>query len=451
MRILLANVPWERKDKYGVRAGSRWPFTLKPDDGGKRSYLPFPFFLAYAAALLKKSGEEISLIDAIAEGMNYEIFQDKLKAYGPDIIVLEASTPSFENDIKVIKEIKLSLDSCRIVLSGPHASVFAGDILREHEFIDYILVGEYEYILFDLINCLKKNSGFDEVSGLAYRENNKVKISKRRPTISKLDDLPWPFREGLPIYNYNDGFCGLAVPNVQVLASRGCPYQCSFCILPQAIYGENVHRKRMPARVIDEIQYLLKEYNFKAIYFDDDVFNVDRNYVFAICRKLRERNINTPWAVMAKVDLMDKNLLVEMRNSGLYAVKYGIESADQNVLEFCRKKLDLDKAKEIIKTTKNLGIKVHLTFCLGLPKENRRSIGKTIDFIDEVEPDSLQISFATPFPGTDYFSYVKDNGYLLSEKWSDYDGNYKCIVETDELSADELERIRDDLCNRYHL
>ena len=128
-----------------------------------------------------------------------------------------------------------------------------------------------------------------------------------------------------------------------------------------------------------------------------------------------------------------------------------IESADQSVLEYCGKGIDLSKAQQVIKLTKGLGIKVHLTFCLGLPHETKDSINKTIEFIDRVNPDSLQISFATPFPGTDYFKYVKDNGYLLSENWSDYDGNSKCIIRTDELNADYLERVRDDFCNRYNL
>jgi len=451
MRTLLANAPWIKKDKYGVRAGSRWPFTLKPDGNGKRSYLPFPFFLAYAAALLKKNNKEVILIDAIAEGINYETFQKKVSSYGPDIIVLETSTPSFENDIRIIKEIALKLRNCKIILSGPHTSIFAAEILRDYAFVDYILMGEYEYTLFDLVNCLKDGGNLGDILGLAYREKSEIKINAFRPTIKNLDDLPWPMREELPIYNYNDGFCGLPAPNVQVLASRGCPYRCNFCVWPQVIYRDNLYKKRKPEAVANEVQYLLEQYNFKAVYFDDDVFNIDKPYIMGICREFKERNINIPWAAMARVDLMNESLLRNMHQAGLYAVKYGIESADQSILGYCNKNMDLNKSKKIIKLTKNLGIKVHLTFCLGLPHETKDSINKTIEFIDRANPDSLQVSFATPFPGTDYFRYVKDNGYLLSDNWSDYDGNSKCIIRTDELSADYLEMVRDDFCNRYNL
>jgi radical SAM superfamily enzyme YgiQ (UPF0313 family) len=139
-----------------------------------------------------------------------------------------------------------------------------------------------------------------------------------------------------------------------------------------------------------------------------------------------------------------------MFQAGLYAIKYGMESADQNLLNFCKKNMDLDKAYRIIKVTKKLGIKVHLTFCLGLPGETRQTIQKTISFIQEVQPDSLQFSFATPFPGTEYFAYLEQKGWILSKDWSDYDGKYKCIINTQELSGADLERIKVAFGNNFN-
>ena len=157
-----------------------------------------------------------------------------------------------------------------------------------------------------------------------------------------------------------------------------------------------------------------------------------------------------PWAAMARADLMDEELLKALVASGLYAIKYGIESADQNILDFCKKNMDLNKTYQIIKLTRKLGIKVHLTFCLGLPKETKQSVQKTIRFIQDSQPDSLQVSFATPFPGTEYFRYVNDKGYLLSDNWSDYDGNSKCVIKTQELGCRDLERIRIALNNNFN-
>lgn len=197
---------------------------------------------------------------------------------------------------------------------------------------------------------------------------------------------------------------------------------------------------------------MIKRFNFKAVYFDDDIFNIDRNRVLEICKYIKERKIEIPWAVMARADLMDEELLKIMFEAGLYAVKYGIESADPDILKFCKKNMDLGKAYKMIKLTQKIGIKIHLAFCLGLSGETRQTVQKTVDFIHQTKPDSLQFSFATPFPGTEYFDYMKDKGWLLSEDWSDYDGNAKCVIRTQELNSQDLEEIYREVkrCTLYH-
>lgn len=451
MRITLLNLPWKVKGRFGVRAGSRWPFTAQLEKDGYIHYIPFPFFLAYATSLLKSKNKEAQLIDAIAEGVDEYSVIKRILSYNPKLIVVETSTPSFQDDIKIMQNIHNNLPNCQIVLCGSHAGIFPEQILKGYNFIDYILLGEYEYTLLDLVNALENNLALASVSGLAYRNDTKTEVNNHNTTVDNLDSLPWPERETLPMYNYNDSFCNLPQPNVQILTSRGCTFQCIFCLWPQTTYREHRYRKRDLVDVVDEMEYLIKEFNFKAVYFDDDVFNIDRNHVFGICEEIRKRKIKIPWAAMARVDLMDEELLESLAESGLYAVKYGIESADQGILNFCKKNMNLDKARPIIKLTRELGIKVHLTFCLGLPGETHQTIKKTIDFIQDTNPDSLQFSFATPFPGTEYFNYMKEKDILISEDWSDYDGNQKCIVNTEELSNEDLERIRIEFGNKFRL
>lgn len=451
MQIVLLNLPWKKNLRFGVRAGSRWPFTSLPEEDGYIHYIPFPFFLAYTTSLLKREGKNVRLIDAIAEGIDKQKLIKKIKYHNPEFIAVETSTPSFKNDLMIIYVIHSTLPDCQIALCGSHASVFPEQILREYDFISYILMGEYEYTLLELVNCLENNLDLKSIPGLAYREGSNIKVNNLRPTIDNLDTLPWPEREDVPIYKYNDGFAGLPQPNVQIWASRGCPFQCIYCLWPQTIYREHKFRKRNPVDVVDEMECLIKRFNFKAVYFDDDVFNIDKNYTLGICNEIIKRKIKIPWAAMARADLMDKEVLESMSYAGLYAIKYGIESANRNILNFCKKNIDLDRTYQIIRFTKRLGIKVHLTFCLGLPGETRRTIQETVRFIQDTQPDSLQFSFATPFPGTEYFKYMKDRGWLLSEDWSDYDGNYKCVVKTQELSYGDLERIRIALNNHSYI
>lgn len=442
MRITLTNLPWDVCGRKGVRAGSRWPFTIQPEKDGRIYYVPFPFFLAYATSLLKKNGQQASLIDAVAEEIAEESWINKVVSGSPELLVVETSTPSFEHDLRIIRNIRSKIPHCQIALSGPHVSVFAGQILTEYDDVDYLLIGEYEFTLFDLIKHLETKSGVESVLGLVYRNNGKVVTNPARPTLENLDLLPWPQREAMPMHRYNDGFCDLPQPNVQMWASRGCPYSCIFCLWPQALYKEHRYRKRNPKDVVDEMEYLINHFNFKAVYFDDDVFNVDRDHVLGICSEMKKRAIQIPWAAMARADLMDQGVLEAMAESGLYAIKYGVESANAEVLVSIRKNMDLDKTKKIIQTTKALGVKVHLTFCVGLPGETPGTLKETADFIKEVRPDSCQCSFATPFPGTEYFRNADARGDLLSKDWSKYDGNQKCIVKTAALSPQDLEAAR---------
>ncbi|MFA5090968.1 MAG: radical SAM protein [Candidatus Omnitrophota bacterium] len=442
IRVALANLPWRKSGLFGVRAGSRWPFTSEAGDNGYINYIPFPFFLAYAASLLKSRGKESRLFDAVAGGDEEKKFISDITDYKPHLLVVETATPSFANDIRIIREIVEALAGVRVALSGPHASVFPAEILRDYAFIDYILIGEYEYTLLELAEAIEGRLDMGLVPGLAYRTSKRAIVNKARCPIDNLDDLPWPEREGLPMHQYNDGFAGLPSPNVQIWTSRGCPFRCIFCLWPQAVYRQHKYRRRNPEIVAEEMEYLVKRYDFRAIYIDDDLFNFDKGHVLDICRKMRQKNISLPWGAMARADFMDGEMLDTLASAGLYAIKYGVESGSQKILDFCRKEMDLDKVMKMIKLTREYGIKVHLTFCLGLPHESRQTVQETLRFISESRPDSLQFSFATPFPGTDYFNYARDNGLITTGDYSDYDGNNKCVVRTGELSSIDLEGIR---------
>ncbi len=450
MRIILLNLPWHQNNRWGVRAGSRWPFTSEPEENSYIKYIPFPFFLAHAASLLKSKDNDVKLIDAIAQKADEQKVMDEIIAYNPSLIVAETSTPSFDNDIRIASEIKKRIPNSSIALCGAHASTYAKEILTKYEAISYILMGEYEYTLLDLANKLKNSGNLINILGLAFKSNQAVVINKPRSTIKNLDDLPWPEREESVIYKYNDGFAGLPLPNVQMCSSRGCPFHCIFCLWPQVLYGEHKYRKRNPVKVVDEMDWLIKKFNFKAVYFDDDVFNISKPHVAGICKEIIKRNIKVPWAVMARADLMDEKLLSLMNEAGLFAIKYGIESANNNILRACKKNLNLLYAKKMIKYTKGLGIKVHLTFCLGLPGETKQTIADTVNFIDETRPNSLQFSFATPFPGTSYFRYLEKKGVSLSKNLADYDGNSKYMGALEDLMNLDLERLKRDLCNNLN-
>jgi len=205
------------------------------------------------------------------------------------------------------------------------------------------------------------------------------------------------------------------------------------------MYHGNRYRTRDVVDVADEMEHLVKEMHFKSIYFDDDTFNIGKERMLKLCDEIKKRKLDIPWAIMARADLMNEEILKEMRDAGLFAIKYGVESATQEQLDSINKNMNIKKTEEVVRLTKKLGIRTHLTFTFGLPGETRESIQKTIDLALRLDPVTIQFSLATPFPGTVFYKEMKEKGSIISENWSEYDGNYKSVVASDNITRKELE------------
>ena len=435
MKILLCNAPWIRNNIFGVRAGSRWPhFQNDP-------YLPFPFFLAYAAAVLEEEGNKVYLIDTIALRITKNELIDRIKEIRPKLILFEISTPSLPEDLDIARTIRQQFgNNPKIAFSGLHYELYLPDFLQKYDFIDFSLYGEYEYTIRDLAMTIDTLGDFDKVKGIIYRKpDGKIIKTSARPLIDDLDKLPWPLRDKLPIYRYSDQPGGIPAPTLQIWASRGCPYKCIFCAWPQIMYGNNRYRTRNPVNVIDEMVWCVKKYGFRSVYFDDDTFNIGPERMLKISEEIKKRNLNIPWAIMARADTTSKDVLKAMKEAGLYSLKFGVESGVQEIVNNSKKSLDLEKVKESVSWCKKLDIKTHLTFMFGLPGETKETIKKTIDFALKLNSDSVQFSIATPFPGSSYYKMLETQGRLLTKDWSKYDGAKYAVIKTENLSGEDLE------------
>lgn len=450
MKILFSNAPWHRRcnDKdtdpgfIGIRAGSRWPHTM-PHRGGSLigDYIPFPFFLAQAGALARQSGLDAEVRDSIAMGESYDEFYDYVYRTNPQVIVMETSTPSLGNDLQIASNIREHMQDAVIIFTGIHFEMEKEFFLKQHSQIDYTVFGEFEAPLVDLLLHLAKSPGYKElpaISNLLYREGGEVRKNPKGALIP-VDQLPWPDRAELPWNNYIDLVCGLQGPQLQILTSRGCPYGCIFCVWPQLVYKGRAYRMRNPADVADEIAANFDSHPYKSFYVDDDTFNINRNHVLNFASELRKRGLHKfSWGAMCRADLMDEEMLLQLKESGLYSVKYGVESADQRIIDEIDKKLDLDKVYRMIELTKELEIKVHLTFTFGLPGDTPESIEQTIDLACRLPNDSAQFSIATPFPGTAMYDMYDQKGWITSKNWNDYDGSVSAVSRTERFTTKEL-------------
>ncbi len=435
MKVFLGNSPWRKTGFYGVRAGSRWPHFERSDT----DYMPFPFFLAYAAAVLEQEKHDVLLVDGIAEGIEDDEFLSRVQRFAPDVVVLEVSTISIDVDLACARNVRSLCPNAKIVFCGLHTEMFAPDFLKRHPEVDLVMKGEYEYTLRDLVSALANGRSLSGTAGILFRSKGKVVFTGDRPLIENFDELPWPARHFLPMDEYCDTPGEIPRPSVQMWASRGCPYGCVYCAWPQIMYGSKKYRTRDPIKVVDEMEYLVKEMGFKSVYFDDDTFNIGKQRILKICSEIRRRRLKVPWAVMARADTMDREMLVALEKAGLEGLKFGVENATQEIVNRAGKALDLEKVKEMVHLTKGMGIWVHLTFMFGLYGETKETMDKTIELALSLSPDSLQFSIATPWPGSKFFKQLESDGHLLSRNYAEYDGYNVAVIKTDKLGKDDLE------------
>jgi radical SAM superfamily enzyme YgiQ (UPF0313 family) len=451
MKILLVNPCFktnlsQKYEKYYIHSGSRWPHSGVKKKGNLPHYLPFPFFLAYSASLLRENGFEVYVLDAVALDLSQEDFLEKVKEINPDLFFYEVTTPTCNYDLSLARILKKIFPQSILVLGGPHSTIFGKEILKDYNFIDFILKGEYEFSLLSLVKLLREGRR-DFPLGIVYRNNGEVIDSGYPSLVEPLDLLPPPARDIFPSNDhpnptcYWDGFCQL-FPAIQMHTSRGCPYRCYFCLYNQVIYNNGKYRTFSPMRVVDEMEGVIRKYNAKEIYFDDDDFTINRKHVLSICNEIIKRKLKIKWSCMADAINLDEKMIERMKESGCIGIKFGIESASHRILRSIGKPVNLEKVKKVTKLCLKYRIKSHATFSLGLLNETNDDVKKTLKFASSLDVDSIQISIATPFPGTKFFQIVEKEGFLRSKDWELYDGKVYEIVSHPYLDWKKVSHMR---------
>jgi len=425
MKTLIVNPPVEA----GFERSGRWP--SKSTGGGFQE----PLYLAYAAAVLEKEGLEVDLIDCRPDLLSIKDLFERMDK-STKLVVLQTSTPSIELDLKTARALKKRFKIIKIALVGPHVSVFSRKILRDNSFVDFILRGEYEYILRDLVKAMIKGNNFGKVKGLTYRVGKRIYQNTNALLIADIDEIPFPARHFLPNEKYFEPlFVGR--PTLRLITSRGCPFRCTFCVWPEIMYGRKIRYRNIES-VINEIKELKEKYRIKEFYFDDDTFTLDEKRVVELCKALIENKINLPWDCLGRVNMVTIRMLRWMKKSGCILIRYGVESGDQEILNKCRKGITVREIERAFEMTRKVGIKTHATVMFGLPGETKNSIERSIEFCLKLNPSYIQFAIATPYPGTDYYREVKNNNWLVAKKWSDYDPIAGSVVSYPSLSNEDI-------------
>lgn len=415
MKVLLINPPGPF-----ARAGSRWPHKSE----GGFGYAAFPFWLAYTAALIEQAGFIVELKDCIALRWNMQQLTEHVNSFAPDLVIMETSAPSYQMDLETFRQLKLQVPAAAV---GFHATALPEMHLNDG--FEYVIRGEYELSALSLTRYVSGAQKNLPERGVASKQNPLTALG---PLIEDLDTLPYPARHLTPLENYVDVFA--FGRSVQMITSRGCKFNCAFCTEP-LLYGRPHYRKRSPDNICDEIEHIIHTYHPDEIYFDDASFTNSEKHVITICKKLKERGIDIQWSCMADAKVSASTLSI-MAETGCRAIKFGVESADQEVLSKIPKHVNLEDVRETIRVCKQLGIKTHATYVFGLPGENREKALKTIDFALSLGSDTAQFSIATPYPGTRFYKMVEDQGWLISKDWSLWGST--AVVEYPSYSREDI-------------
>lgn len=447
MRILLANPLYKYKldetyERYYIRSGTRWPHSGVKIIGKRPHYLPFPFSLAYAASCLKNAGFEVIVIDAVALDISEEKFLQRISQLRPGIVFYEMTAPTTRYDLALAEKIKQMINPV-VVLGGAQATFFANEIIQKYSQIDYVIKGEYELILLQLVQYLKGDSNTFP-SGVVYRNSAQIVDMEESEMITNLNVLPFPSWKLFPsnwVSNpllYWDGFCQLR-PAIQLQSSRGCNFNCYFCVYKQVMYKNKPYRVFSLDRVLEEISYLKKRYKVEEFYFDDDDFLADINRVIEFSQRLIKEKIDIKWSCMGNLANLEGEVLKLMAKSGCIGIKFGVESGSLKVLQQLGKSQNLVKLEEMLKICTRYGIKTQATFCIGLWGEEDIDISDTLSLIKILDVDSIQISFATPYPGTRVFEKIDRIRTLDETNWEEFDGKrggkvFSCTISNRALS-----------------
>lgn len=397
--------------------------------------LIYPMVPASALTLLKNSGYEVAYIDAILDRLCVEDFLLQVGLSKPDMLIFESKTPIIKENWRVSKILKEKFPKIKLAVCGDHVSVLPEETMRNSP-VDYAICGgDFDYTTHKLAEHLTKKTPMPK--GIWYRDNGRVKNTGDYELITDLDSIPFIDREIIPWYRYHEAW-RLENKFFYLMASRGCPYQCTFCSWPQMLFKGKV-RFRKVEKVIEELVMLINNYGAKEIFFDDDTFTCNKSWVQKFCEKIIEKKTKILWSCNGRVDNVDFGLLSLMKASGCRMIKFGIESASQQTLDKIKKGYTIEQVKNAFRDSREVGILTHGTVMLGYPWETRADIMNTIEFVKELDVDQAQFSIPIVYPGTELFEESQKNGWLRfpEGQWEKYDMSVPTLINK-ELSADEL-------------
>jgi hopanoid biosynthesis associated radical SAM protein HpnJ len=428
MKTLLLNPP--SFENFDGGASSRWPATREIESFWYPVWLTYPAGMLEGSRLLDAPPHKITKLQTIEIAKDYEF------------LVLFTSTVGFQSDLNLARSIKEKNPGMKICFVGPHVQIKPAESLMAGSDIDFIVRGEFDHAVVDFA----KGKPLSEISNASYLKNGQVVHNPERPPLhtAELDELPFAtdiYKRDLTIERYNVPF--LLHPFVSFYTSRGCPAQCTFCLWPQTLSG-HTWRVRGVDSVAREFEQAHKMFpQAKEFFFDDDTFNIRKDRVIELSKRFQK--VGFRWSCTARVH-SDYETLKAMADGGARLFIVGFESGDPQILKNIKKGATVEMARNFAANCKKVGIRIHGDFIIGLPGETKETIQRTMDFARELDCETIQVSIAHAYPGTELYNFASSNNFLAGEALADSGGHQLPHLVYPGLSREEMM----DSVNRFY-
>ncbi len=422
-RITFVNPPLSMEERYGKLAGAG---NTMPSLG-----------LLSLAAVGREHGFEPSVIEACSLGSGYEQTLDQIVATAPGYVGITATTVSVYSAARLAGMLKERMPGVRIVLGGAHLTATPEKTMSLFPEFDVGVLGEGEETLIKLLEADCQGDDLSQVPGLIVRNSHGLCLTGPRPYIKDLDRLPFPAWDLLPDFPkaYQPTPMRFKqLPAASLVTTRGCPNRCLFC--DRSVFG-NRCRSFSPEYVLEMIRVLHDRYRVRELVFEDDTMFVLKKNLTALCEMLLREGWGITWSCLGRVNSVEPELLALMKRAGCWQIGYGIESGNQQILDFIQKKIKLEQVERALRWTKEAGIHTKGFFILGHPLETRETMQETIDFAKRVDLDDISVFLLTPFPGSQLHDIASQYGQF-DDDWRKMNLLQAVFVPTG-LTSKELE------------
>lgn len=389
--------------------------------------------LGYLAAMLERAGIGVAVVDAKLDRLTFDKTLQAVRDSMPDMVGITAMTHEINIASRLAEQIKKIIPHAFIVIGGVHVTALPLETLRANPAFSIGIIGEGERSFIDVIRLTEKGEcDFSQLNGVVYRKGGEVLLSPPAERIEKLDELPFPAWHMFP-----------RASEYIIITSRGCPFSCIFCM---RALGQQV-RKRSASNVVQEIEDVFNRRKPKRFLFYDETFTLDKNHVYEICGLLVQKGLNNriKWSATTRVDSIDKDMLLKLKEAGCDHIEFGVESGNQDILKAIKKGITMAQAQRAVGLAKELGFHTETAFILGHPNETVQTAYETVHFASKLNADIVQLGIMVPYPGTEVAQLARKGlgGYkIISSDWSDYNKQLGNALELEHLSRKDLERMQ---------